>query len=596
VRKGLVFALLLLVTCGGLFWPVLAARVSDSAAPAQAEKVTVSRYSATYQVLPDGHLSATETLDADFSRAPDRHGIFRFWDITDPNDPHVRHEPAITSITMDGREVPYELSWENERRIRVAKIGDPDRYVSPGRHQYQITYTVPGVIAPADAVGGEFAASQSSPVESVFYWNVLAQGWSFAMSDVDIRIQLPWPATQLRCTVGTGAGAPCQIGGAGTQEVSVTAQDVAARTPITVALGMPGDPPARTTLPWTPEFDWTFGRSVPLTVILAVLSAIGLIAGYLWNRKAHEPPPGFPVMYTPPEGLGPVQTVYMAHETIGSHALVSTLLHQAEQGLIRLEQQGEDEWRIVGQADPQRWREADAVSQAVGYGLGVTRPGAQFVAEKSTAAGQRLSKVRSSIGPETKLWARSSGLVVGARMETLGKALVIVACVLALVGFLGIAWPTMAGLPAAAFVLGGWGLLHPGVGSRRTLPGREQWSRAGGFERLLSTPSSEDRFHFAARKDLYIAYIPYATAFGVADKWAQKYQMETGEEPPMPIWLPVAPGYGSHRFAGVDSFESALSSSIGAYTASQAASSRGGGMGGGFSGGGGGGGGGGGSW
>ena len=106
------------------------------------------------------------------------------------------------------------------------------------------------------------------------------------------------------------------------------------------------------------------------------------------------------------------------------------------------------------------------------------------------------------------------------------------------------------------------------------------WSQAGGFERLLSTPSAEDRFDFAARKDLFIAYVPYAVAFGVADKWAEKYRVSTQSEPPIPGWYPYYLGsqyanfYSGSQF---DSFDSAVSESISAYTASQSSSSSGGG-------------------
>jgi uncharacterized membrane protein len=107
---------------------------------------------------------------------------------------------------------------------------------------------------------------------------------------------------------------------------------------------------------------------------------------------------------------------------------------------------------------------------------------------------------------------------------------------------------------------------------------------------LLSTPSAEDRFDFSARRDLYLAYIPYAVAFGCADAWAEKYAVATGTEPPVPGWYPVtaASGWDGGR-TSFNGFESALASSISAYEATQSSSSSGGGGGGGSGGGGGGG-------
>ncbi len=127
--------------------------------------------------------------------------------------------------------------------------------------------------------------------------------------------------------------------------------------------------------------------------------------------------------------------------------------------------------------------------------------------------------------------------------------------------------------------------------------GRDLWSRVGGFHRVLSTPSSQERFDFSGREELYTAYVPWAVAFGCADEWAAKYRTEMGTEPPAPSLLRprvrrrVA---GQLRRPMVDDFSSTVDSAISSYEATQKRSSSGGG--GGFSGGGGGGGGGGGSW
>ena len=95
-------------------------------------------------------------------------------------------------------------------------------------------------------------------------------------------------------------------------------------------------------------------------------------------------------------------------------------------------------------------------------------------------------------------------------------------------------------------------LLRPGAGTRRTAAGRDLWSRIGGFRRILATPSAEERFDFSGRKELYTAYIPWAVAFGVADEWAEKYRIETGEEPPAPSYASAYHGYAGGSFASAD--------------------------------------------
>jgi uncharacterized membrane protein len=154
---------------------------------------------------------------------------------------------------------------------------------------------------------------------------------------------------------------------------------------------------------------------------------------------------------------------------------------------------------------------------------------------------------------------------------------------------------SITGLVPGAFAIAATPLLTPTAATKRTAQGRDLWSRLGGFERMLSTPSSKQRFDFSGRQDLYTAYIPWAVAFGCADAWAKKYRTEMGTEPPVPAYFG---GYyaGAHTGDYVNSmvhdFSSTVSSSISAYQATQSHSSGGGG----FSGGGGGGGGGGGSW
>jgi LemA protein len=119
--------------------------------------------------------------------------------------------------------------------------------------------------------------------------------------------------------------------------------------------------------------------------------------------------------------------------------------------------------------------------------------------------------------------------------------------------------------------------------------------------RRIPSPAG-DRFgrgtlRLSARKDVYTAYVPFAIAAGAAALWAKKHETSVGTPAPRPDWYnsssTTSCGYvGSSSGPSFDSFESALSSSIGAYTPSRSSSSFSSSGGGGFSGGGGGGGGG----
>jgi uncharacterized membrane protein YgcG len=300
-------------------------------------------------------------------------------------------------------------------------------------------------------------------------------------------------------------------------------------------------------------------------------------------------------MYAPPDGIGPAQASYILNEKSDRTAYVASLLHAAEHGAITLTP-GDDSWTITDKAGAHGWAGLDEISLKVA-GL-LSGPGTQFTAgKKDVSAGQKLGSEISEFDGALAGWAKGNGFLVRAGIGGWGGFLVL--CSFAIVGVAAIWNPfdvTGVGLPAAAFAATGLPMWSTGAATKRTPAGRDLWSRVGGFKRILSTTSAEERFDFSGRKELYTAYIPWAVAFGCAKEWAAKYRLETGEEPPAPSYFGpgyYAAGWGSQIDSIVDSFDSTLSSAISAYNATQSSSSSGGG---GFSGGGGGGGGGGGSW
>ena len=106
---------------------------------------------------------------------------------------------------------------------------------------------------------------------------------------------------------------------------------------------------------------------------------------------------------------------------------------------------------------------------------------------------------------------------------------------------------SVVALVPGLFAVFGLETLRTGAATRRTPAGRDLWSRIGGFRRILATDSAEARFDFSGRKELYTAYIPWAVAFGVADEWAKKYQLEPARSPrsrrtsaPTPAGTPAA--------------------------------------------------------
>ena len=124
----------------------------------------------------DGVLEAVERITTDMPSG--RHGIYRFWDVVDAGDANARLVPEDIVVSQDGRPATVEMSWQDQRRYRVARIGDADVTLSPGRHVYEIRYRIEGAIAGTDD-GAEL------------YWDVVARGWQMPILRSEVRVALP---------------------------------------------------------------------------------------------------------------------------------------------------------------------------------------------------------------------------------------------------------------------------------------------------------------------------------------------------------------------------------------------------------------------
>jgi uncharacterized membrane protein YgcG len=575
----------LVVLAIAVLWPALR---YDSGGPGATDTTTISRYLADFTVADNGDLTATETLTVTF---PDsgKHGIFRFFDRSDPSAPHARRDPHDISVSMDGAPVPVDLSTQASGRYVVARIGDPDVTVAPGDHTYVIRYRIDGVLEP----GTDGAPTQ-------FYWNLIPGGWAQEIDQAHLTVHLPAPFNTpppVQCAVGVGATTGCtRVVSQGRQTLGITTVHLPPRTPVTLKVGLPiPTPPAGTTVPWSARWDPVLGESVvPLVVVLLLAAASG-VAGAVLAHGAHERTPPYPLQYAPPDGIGPAEGTYVVTERIDDKAFVASLLWAAQQGAIDLTRDG-DTWTITDKGGEAGWTKVDPVTASVAPLLG--GPGGTFRASRGdVTSGQVLQSRIAAFEAETREWGKQNGYLASAGLGAAGTLLTIGAIVgvvaLGVFNWLGM---SITALIPGAFALAALPLLLPTSRTKRTAAGRDLWSRLGGFRRVLSTPSSKERFDFSGRQELYTAYIPWAVAFGCADEWADKYRTEVGTDPPVPAYFA---GYYAGALTGssvnqmVGDFSSTVASSISAYQATQSHSSGGGG---GFSGGGGGGGGGGGSW
>ena len=183
-------------------------------------------------------------------------------------------------------------------------------------------------------------------------------------------------------------------------------------------------PPEGNHLPWTGRWDRVLSTHLPLLAFVLLASLGALAFGSLLGAKSREKPPGFPVLYEPPDGIGPAQAKYIYSETVDRTTYVATLMHAAEKGAVDLNRGQNDSWTITDKAGPQGWAGLDPVTTDIAHILG--GPGSSFTAsKKDVSAGLRLKNEIERFDNSVETWAKTSGNMVSSGLGGFGGLLVL---------------------------------------------------------------------------------------------------------------------------------------------------------------------------
>ena len=270
------------------------------------------------------------------------------------------------------------MLWLDGKRFRVAKIGDPDEYLSFGTHVFEIRYTVPGVLDPGSTgADKKFAEStgDASSSPSVFFWNVIAPSWNNRMQQADISVTLPGDVTGAQCSVGYGVGSPCRGLTVTGNKVELSASYLGSRTPVTVRAGVDVPTPARD------------GTAVALHLgsdPRPVVERHGVDPESDGGGRARR----FPLV--PHHGRAVARIPAAIRAAAGPWAGADRIHPHRESfrrmpsprrfsiwpnaRMIELKQINDEHWRIRGLADMSEWERLDPVSRKVGIALKVNRP------------------------------------------------------------------------------------------------------------------------------------------------------------------------------------------------------------------------------
>ncbi len=299
--------------------------------PAAAQE-RITSFSSAVRLMVDGSVEVIETIDVFAAGSEIRRGIYRDIPITLVNEDNsrVRSNLRVISVTRDGSNEPYseETPASGFKRIR---IGDPDVFLSYGRHRYTIRYTM-------TRMGRQFADHDE------LYWNATGNYWNFEISESVASITLPDGAviSDLVAFTGPAGSTESDVSITRTSDTTAVFRTTRSLSPgegLTIAAsfqkGILAPPTGDTELLW-----WLSDhRELVVPAIAVFLVALYYI--FSWHAVGRDPARGTIIpLFHPPKGFSPALVHYvhkMGWDKVGWTAFTAALFDLGVKGLVKID-------------------------------------------------------------------------------------------------------------------------------------------------------------------------------------------------------------------------------------------------------------------
>lgn len=493
--------------------------------------LAIERFDATLQVEEDGWLEVRERIEVAFRGS--WNGIFRDIPVEYRTPQGFSYGLFLDDVAVrdgDGRPLEYESSREGRYRrlkIRVPGARDATRTV-------QVTYRVPNAL--------RFQEEYDE-----LYWNVTGDEWQMPIRRASAVVLLPPGVENIRTASWTG--------GYGSSEDATEVEDTERgfyfettepldyREGLTVAVawepGVVERPGALARARFFLRSNWPF-----LFPLLSLL----LMWRWWWHRGRDPERRSVAPQYEPPRGLRPAEAGTLVDNRPDLQDITAVLVDLAVRGWHRIEETGGDGMlaRLVDGRDylltPLRprsaWSELEPHERRVlegvfsGTGGDADLPEPVELSELKNEFYSEIPGIRTAIfdalvsrgfyerRPDKvqQWWMGAGGLLMG-----LGAAGgIFVAEAFTLSPLTGVLAGVLTGLPVLAF-----GIFMPA----RTVRGTRALEEVLGFEEFLERVESDRFRRMIQGPEMFEAYLPYAMAFGVADRWARAFE-DLYTEPP----------------------------------------------------------------
>lgn len=460
----------------------------------------IDRFSVEATLTSNRRLTIEETIDYDFGAAR-RHGMlrtlperYRRWLLN--YDLHY----TIESVTMDGKEVPWEK--EDQGRDLQLRIGDPDRTIT-GKHQYKIRYRT-------DRAINDFLNSRE------LYWNVTGNSWPAPIDHAMFRFE-GVPVVRQKCFTGVVGSTEeaCVIRTSADGSVTVEAPGyLNPNEGLTVVLEFQKAALASESIIHKLLF---LLRDNFFTLLPLFLCLVMVGVWYVWGRD----PRGRGVViphYEAPDNLTPGLMAGLHDQEISSRGMSATLLDLARRGFTKLELVGknpEQPEKVLYRRLPDPTKDTLApyekeVLEGVFKGdteVNLKRPSS----DGQWAAYQKMIKLMTDEMIARGWFVKNPGAVRGGWVA---------------LAFVILVFAVMASYPLYILLAGVVGVLGWYM-PKMTTVGAEVHERVLGFRHFLMV-TEKDRLAFsdapAKRPEQFAEFLPAAVALGVEKEWAKQFE------------------------------------------------------------------------
>ena len=545
-------------------------------------------------IMKDGWIEVTETIRVRAEGSRIRRGIYRDFptEYKDKlgNDYVVGFE-LLSVLRNNLNEDFHEQTIRDGIRIY---FGSANRYISSGEHTYTFRYR-------ASRMLGYFADHDE------LYWNVTGVEWAFPIDSASATVAFGFDVSANDITAEAYTGSygytkqdyTSRIDGS-SRIYFQTSKRLPALNGLTIVVGWPKDlvsePTDMQRLGWLLKDNFN---------LLAALIGLVLLLVYyvpVWRHFGRDPEEGVLVTrYEPPDGFSPASLRYIRQMYYDDKVMTAAVVNLAVKGYLRIDlEEGADGFLGIGKEEDKyslirKNPSANALPMAAGEQElydGLFRSGKVVVLENENH--EKLGEAKNAHRKSLKADYRQHYFQTNGLLNIPAILIVIVSTIVAL-----LAGPSLL-VVLTIIAMFAITVFFAIIMKRPTMRGQKLLGEIIGFKDYLEIAEKDEldlRNPPEKTPQLFEAYLPFALALGVDQRWAEKFAdvlsavRQPGGSAYQPSWY-----NGSLNTMNLSAATSQLSSSLNSAIASSVAppGSSSGGGGGGFSGGGGGGGGGGG--